>query len=108
MPVVILRKQIGDRAAYVPLKTLRHFRALHAAAGVGRQIFQWIVPAPLYKFLPEIFRPVLVADFIAVNERTLERAPGQRTDVIENFLHESVPMLVERGLAEFVAFQSRP
>jgi len=106
MAIVIFRKQIGDRAAHVPQKTLRYRRIVHHATGERGQIFQEVVAASLVKFFAEILRPVLAADFVAVNQRTVERLAGERAEIIENFLHEAVPMRVERGLAELVAFQA--
>ena len=106
MAEIIFRNQIRYGAAHVPQKTLGHRRVVHDAAGERGQKFQQVVAAPLLEFRAEIFIPVLAADFVAVNERGVERLAGERADVVENFLHEAVPMQIERGLAELVALQT--
>ena len=106
MAEVIFREQIGEGPARVPEKTLGDRRIVHDAAGKGGQIFQRVVTAPFLKLLAEIGGPVLGADFVAVNQRSIKRLAGERADVVEHFLHEALPMRVERGLAEFVAFQT--
>ncbi len=79
---------------------------VHDAAGERGQKLQRIVAAPFLEFLAEILRPVLAADFVAVNQRTVERLAGERADVVEDLLHETRPMRIERRLAELVAFQA--
>ena len=70
MTEVIFREQIGDGAAHVPEKTLGHRRVVHDATGERGQEFQRVVAAPFLEFLAEIFRPVLAADLVAVNQRS--------------------------------------
>ena len=79
---------------------------VHDAAGESGQEFQRVVTAPFSKFLAKICRPVLAADFVAVNERAVERLAGERAEVVEDFLHEARPMRVERRLAELVTLQA--
>ena len=106
MAVVIFSEQIRDGPSHVPEKPFGDFGVVHDAAGDCRQEFKGIVAAPFLELGAKIFRPVLAPDFVAVNQRTVERLPGERADVVENFLHEARPMRVERGLAELVAFQA--
>ena len=66
--VVIFGKQIRDGPAHVPEKAFGHFGMVHDAAGERGQKLQWIVTATFPEFLAEIFRPVLAADFVAVDQ----------------------------------------
>ena len=107
MAEVIFRKQIGDGAAQIPEKALGSRRTVHHAAGECGQEFHRVIAATFLKFGAEIFGPVLAADFVAVDQRGIEGFPaGERGDVIEDFLHEAIPMRVERDLAELVALKT--
>src|SRR5450759_4818931 len=108
MAVIIFREQIRNRPPHVPKKALGNFRVVHDAARERWQEGQGIVAAALLKFLAELGRPVLSADLVAVYKRVVERPalPGERAEVVENFLHEARPMRVERLLAELVALQT--
>ena len=105
MTEIIIGEQIGNRAADVPEKTFADSRAGHHAAGESRQIFHEVIAAALLKFRPEISRPVLATDLVAVDQRIVERAAGERPDVIQHLLHETGPMRIQCRFAQLVAFK---
>ena len=59
------------------------------------------------KLLAKLRRPVLPADFVAVNEDVVERLAlsGKRTKIINHLLDEAGPVRVEGFGAEFVALR---
>ena len=103
---VVLHHQLRDRLPQVPQEPLGHFQAVHHPPRHHRQEGQGIVAAQPSELLAEGRRPVLRADFPAINVRRHQRLARQRLGVRDQLAHEPVEHRVRRLPAQLVALQS--
>ena len=104
-------EQVGHHPPEIPQEALRHVGRIHNPSGEYRQEVEYRIAAARLKLLLEPLRPVLRADFVAVDQYIVEsRSVGavrsaQRGEYRADM---SVPVGFYGFAAELVAFQACP